>query len=128
MEKIYVFGGGKFYKNKEKELRGRYNVLEVFDNNPDGEDGIKRPTRDLIDTSIRILIMVKNAWDILCQLEDLGVPKDKIILGENEIWEDDTESERIIKENSFIFYKSGKKYLKESISKHGTDFLARHAF
>ncbi|WP_028242879.1 hypothetical protein [Pseudobutyrivibrio ruminis] len=116
MEKIYVFGGGRFYKNKEKELKRKYDVLNVFDNNANGNEGIVQPTKDLIDTSIGVLLMVKNAWDILCQLEDLGFPKDKIFLGENEIWEDDTESERIIKENSFIFYKSGKKYLKESIS------------
>lgn len=116
MEKIYVFGGGKFYKKREKELKRRYDVLEVFDNNADGSDGIKRPTRDLIDTSKRVLLMVKNAWDILCQLEDFGFGKEKIILGENEIWENDTENERLVKTNSFIFYKSGKKYLKENIS------------
>ncbi len=83
-QNVLIFGCGQRLKNYEDYLRRDYNILGLIDNNDDvmrsGYNGFPVFPASKISnyTYDRIIITPKNNFDIVRQLEEMGISKTKI--------------------------------------------------
>ena len=97
MEKILIFGRGKYYKKFAEEISKQYEVCGFIDNN-ELLNEVLNPKTD-IDTikNNKILVMVYRFPEVVYQLLGLGVPEEQIIIGINKFPYNQIDEERIIK-------------------------------
>lgn len=115
MEKVYVFGCGNFFKSKKSQIEKRYIIQGIVDNHNTSDAIVKKP-EEVIFADARILLMIIDGREVFKQLIGLGVLEQNIILGENEIWDDDSEETILVKKNSKILYRNEKKYILDFVS------------
>lgn len=84
--RIVVFGVGKFYKNRKQKLLDNAEIVAFIDNNCSlwGTiiDGVKVYSPEEVNSIVydKIILMSVNAYEMKCQLINIGVTKQKIYL------------------------------------------------
>lgn len=90
MQRIIVFGTGRYFQHVEKEVRKRYKIVAFLDNKvPAGEKKCYRDSLETIHNPVEVnmlecypvLIMTRQFIDVCMQLLHLGVSEDRILFG-----------------------------------------------
>lgn len=84
MEKIIVFGMGKWFQESEWEIRNQYEIIAILDNNKEKQGMYKEITvispELLCDFKYdKILVVTMKQVEIIKQLRKMNVEKDKIV-------------------------------------------------
>lgn len=123
MQKVIIFGRGKFYQSAKTDIHAKYHVIAFLDNK------IRLGMEEYLDdlnifaynpTDVEkvglypIIIMTKNFWEIYKQLLDLGVDEKRILFGIELFPNTRNEKlafsgkERLIIEGGTLVFKSGR--------------------
>lgn len=89
MEKVIVFGTGKFFRENEQQLMKKYDILCYLDNRVQRNNveyynenvPIYNPTKVVQCEKCHIILMVKKFVDLFYQLMLLDIEEERIILG-----------------------------------------------
>lgn len=103
MEKIYVFGNGQFSKKHMEEIKSKYVIEAILDNNASGN--ILNPNDFKFENNIKVLVMVRDFFSVINQLSKLGIDEKNIIFGDNQFY--DLPKDKLIQDNSIIKYENG---------------------
>ncbi|MBQ6995892.1 MAG: hypothetical protein IJN64_15640 [Lachnospiraceae bacterium] len=120
MEKVIVFGHGRYYKSKKKSIEEKYQVCAFLDNlvksgevQYDGDIPIYNPLDLDKELGCPILIMSVNFYEMCKQLIELGVHEKSILFAINlhPYW---NEMERILSEKQYDIKVKEKKVVLEN--------------
>lgn len=83
---VYVFGCGRYFKNKQLGMLKKYNIVAILDNNRGGEielsegvwTSILKPV-NAVGKNIPIILLVHDFYSVWLQLRDLGIDSSRIL-------------------------------------------------
>lgn len=109
-QKVYVFGCGKCFTNKQASVLKKYDIAAVLDNSKEGEISLRNGRTISIlkidetvrNGSIPIIIMVYEFYSIWLQLREFGIDPSRIIFPNT--FSPFTEEERMFNANNGRFY------------------------
>ena len=91
MKRVFVFGRGRLYRQKEEYIKKNYNVQGFLDNAVEQENEVDKESGlpvyhpkqicQYLDDDIQIILMSNQYVSMWKQLSDLGVKEEKIVFG-----------------------------------------------
>lgn len=88
MDDVIIFGHGRYYKSKEKNIKKTYKIMAFIDNSIREDEvlseeniPIYNPKRLRELPSVPVIIMSVNFWEMAMQLTELGVADENILFG-----------------------------------------------
>lgn len=86
-KKVYVFGCGQYFKNKQFSVLKKYDIVAILDNNKEGEIGLQngktvpvlKPDEAVVNVEFPIIILTYDFYSIWKQLQELLIDASRIM-------------------------------------------------